>query len=375
MSRELRICPGVGARKCGAFLSTLDRDPHPTCARCRGKICTRDMTCDFCADWSSAQWELFTKKRSYKERKKLPPSGSVPPAPKASPRAETPSGVSQPGTSSSSFSRPSGGQDERGGGLRVHLVLCPVRLLPLPLGLGLARGWGECLWTLVCCARACLRLFCSFGRWGLLVRSGRPLVRSSSLVASPRSSPHVRRRGELREVSEDRSRVVSSHGSQSSDRGARKDRRARSRTDSFPDRGRHSRSRSSSRSRSRGQERRRRSFSRSLSSNERSRSSDRFCSRRGRSRSRGDRSRSLDRYQSHRDRSSRDRSRSSDRYRSRRQRVRSPARRGARGHAISRVVLMTASGHTDDYLPPLFVRHQGRKDGEPDMGCRRVWRQ
>ena len=165
MSRELRICPGVGARKCGAFLSTLDRDPHPTCARCRGKICTRDMTCDFCADWSLAQWELFTKKRSYRERKKIRPSGSVPLAPKTSPRAETPSGVSQPGTSSSSFSRPSGGPDERGG-LRVHLVVCPVRLPPLPLGLGLARGGGECLWMLVCCARARLRLFCSFGSWG-----------------------------------------------------------------------------------------------------------------------------------------------------------------------------------------------------------------
>ena len=52
MSRELRICPGVGDRKCGAFLSRLDRDPHPTCARCRGKICTKDLTCDFCAVWS-----------------------------------------------------------------------------------------------------------------------------------------------------------------------------------------------------------------------------------------------------------------------------------------------------------------------------------
>ena len=98
------------------FCQHWTRDPHPTCARCRGKICTKDMTCDFCADWSVAQWELFTKKRSYKERKKSRPSGSVPPAPQASPRAETPSGVSQPGTSSSSFSRPSGGQDERGGG-------------------------------------------------------------------------------------------------------------------------------------------------------------------------------------------------------------------------------------------------------------------
>ena len=115
MSRELRICPGVGNRKCGAFLSTLDRDPHPTCARCRGKICTKDMNCDFCADWSAAQWERFTKKRSYKERKKSCPSGSVPPTSQTSPRAETPSGVSRPGTSSSSSSLPVGGQGKQEG--------------------------------------------------------------------------------------------------------------------------------------------------------------------------------------------------------------------------------------------------------------------
>ena len=62
MSRELRICPGVGDRKYGAFLSRLDRDPHPTCTRCRGKVCTKDLTCDFCAVWSAEQWELFAKK-------------------------------------------------------------------------------------------------------------------------------------------------------------------------------------------------------------------------------------------------------------------------------------------------------------------------
>ena len=146
MSRELRICPGVWSRKCGAFLSSLDRDPHPTCARCRGKICTRDLTCDFCIGWSPSQWELFAKKRSYKDRKKFRPSGSVPPAPGPSPRAGTSSEVPQPGTSSSSSSRPSGGQVKRGvGGLRVHLVLCPVRLPLLPLDLGLARGEGVSL--------------------------------------------------------------------------------------------------------------------------------------------------------------------------------------------------------------------------------------
>ena len=114
MSKELRICPGVGARKCGAFLARLDRDPHPTCARCRGRICTKDMTCVFCAVWSAEQWELFAKKRSYKERKHRP-SGSAPPAQQASPRAETSSGVSRPGTSSSSSSRPLGGQGKREG--------------------------------------------------------------------------------------------------------------------------------------------------------------------------------------------------------------------------------------------------------------------
>ena len=116
MSRELRICPGVGGRKCRAFLCSLDRDPHPTCARCRGKICMRDITCDFCVGWTPGQWELFAKKRTYKERKRSRPSGSVPPAPGATPRAGTSSGVPQSGTSSSSFSYPSGGQDKKGGG-------------------------------------------------------------------------------------------------------------------------------------------------------------------------------------------------------------------------------------------------------------------
>ena len=115
MSRELRLCPGVGGRKCGAFLPSLDREPHPTCTRCRGKICTKDLTCDFCIGWSSSQWEAFAKKRSYKERKRSRPSGSLPPATKTSPRAGTFSEVLHPGASSSSSSLPSGGQAKNGG--------------------------------------------------------------------------------------------------------------------------------------------------------------------------------------------------------------------------------------------------------------------
>ena len=106
---NLGLCQGIkdlswgGGQEVWRFLARLDRDPHPTCTRCRGKICTRDMTCDFCAVWSAEQWELFGKKRSYKERKHRP-SGSAPSAQQTSPRAETSSGVSRPGTSSSSSS-------------------------------------------------------------------------------------------------------------------------------------------------------------------------------------------------------------------------------------------------------------------------------
>ena len=47
----------------------------------------------------------------------------------------------------------------------------------------------------------------------------------------------------------------------------------------------------------------------------------------------------------------------------------------ARGHVIYRIVLTAVRGHADDYLPPLIVRDQGRKDDEPDVSSRRVLRQ
>ena len=217
----------MGGQKCGAFLPSLDRDPHPTCARCRGKICARDMTCDFCVVWSPAQWELFAKKRTYKDRKRSRPSGSVPPAPEAMPCAGTSSEVPQPGTSFSSFSRPSGGQDESGGG-------------------GGVSGHSS-----VARERASVSSAPSGAGEGEVARSQRTRpARAASSVSSRRSSQHARRRDESREVSEDRSIARSSRASRSSGRGARKDRRARSRSDSSRDRGCRSRSRSSYRSRS-----------------------------------------------------------------------------------------------------------------------------
>ena len=256
MSRELRICPGVGGRKCGAFLSSLDRDPHPTCARCRGKICTRDMTCDFCVGWSPAQWELFAKKCTYKEHKRSCHSGSVPPVTGASPRGGTSSEVPQPGTSSSS-SRPSGGQDKRGGGgLGVHLVLRPVRLPLLPLDLGPATGVEVSLDVrlLRTSAPLSLQLLRELQRWRLLCRSGLPLPAPLPRLLLPHSSQHAPQRDELREASVDHSCSRSSRVSRSSDRGTRKDRGARSRSDSSRDRGRRSHSRSAYRSRSRASE-------------------------------------------------------------------------------------------------------------------------
>ena len=330
MSKELRICPGVGARKCGAFLARLDRDPHPTCTRCRGRICTKDMTCDFCAVWSAEQWDLFAKKRSYKERKHRP-SGSAPPAQQTSPRAETASGVSRPGTSSASSSHPLGGQEKQGGSRGAPGVVLggapspPARPRSSERGgsaSGLASGMGGLAPSSPSPSGG--------GEAGVARSRQTPLSRVSESVASPQFSPHVPRRENSRESSASCSRALSSRDSRSSGRGSRKDKRARSREGSSRGRRRRSRSRSSSRSRSRGRERGRRSSSASRSSRgrsrrERSRSSDRYRSRRGSSRSRRDRSRSSDRYRSRRDRSRHERSRSFDRYRSRRERARSPA--------------------------------------------------
>ena len=287
MSRELRICPGVGGRKCGAFLSSLDRDPHPTCA------C--DLTCDFCVGWSPAQWELFAKKRTYKERKRSHPSGSVPPAPGALPHVGTSSEVPQPGTSSSSSSRPSGGQDKGGGGggesRGAPGVASREASSPPARPRSSERGGSVSGRLSVARERTSVSSALSGAAEREVARSQRTSpARAASSVAAPHSSQHTQRRDELREVSGDRSLSRSSRVSRSSDRGTRKDRRARSRSDSSRDRDRRSRSRFAYRSRLSGREHQRQSSSRSLSSRKRSRSSDRSRSRRVRSSSRGDRS-------------------------------------------------------------------------------------
>ena len=357
MSRELRICPGVGARKCGAFLARLDRDPHPTCTRCRWKVCTKDLTCDFCAVWSAEQWELFSMKRSYKERKR--PSGSDPPAQQTSPRLETSLGVSRPGTSSSS--RPLGAQGKQEGSRGAPGVVCGGAPSPPARPRSSETGGSASRHSSGAGGLAPSSPSPSGGGGAGVPRSLQtPLSRVSDVVDSPQFSPHVPRRGNLRESSASCLRVLSSRGSRSSDRGSRKDKRARSRESSSRGRRRCSHSRSSSRSRSRGRERRQRSSSASLSSRarsrrERSRSFDCYCSRRGSSRSRRDRSRSSDRYRSRRERSR------SDRYRSRRQRTRSPARRGER------------SDHSRSPVLPSRSHDRSRSGGRLPGSPARLW--
>ena len=86
MSCGQRLCPGVGGRRCGAFMSPIFRDPHPTCVRCRGKKCMADMTFDTCKDWSVAQWEAFLKMLPYSVRRRKRLSGSaLPPVPQTPP--------------------------------------------------------------------------------------------------------------------------------------------------------------------------------------------------------------------------------------------------------------------------------------------------
>ena len=154
------------------------------------------LTYDFCAVWSAAQGERFYKKRSYKERKKHRPSGSVPPEQQTSPLAETSSGVSRPGTSSS---RPLGGQgkqeESRGapGVVSGGALSPPARGVGLPLGFRLGRA-GSLPLLLLLRGRA---------KWELPARCRRPFPAppiSLTLPNSHRTFHEVGIRGSLRHL-------------------------------------------------------------------------------------------------------------------------------------------------------------------------------
>ena len=113
MSCDQRLCPGVGGRRCGVFVSPLFRDPRLTSARCRGTKCSADMTCDICKEWSVAQWEAFLKRCPYSECCKKRPSGSVLTSapPPVSPSASTSSQAGRLVPPPRSLPHPSKGRD------------------------------------------------------------------------------------------------------------------------------------------------------------------------------------------------------------------------------------------------------------------------
>ena len=73
---NFRMCSGVGGRTCGRRMSSLDRDPHPTCPTCRGKQCFREDPCSVCFNWPEDQWARYSSRKKYQRKAK--PGGSIP---------------------------------------------------------------------------------------------------------------------------------------------------------------------------------------------------------------------------------------------------------------------------------------------------------
>ena len=258
MSCDQRLCPGVGGCRCGVFMSPIFRDPHPTCARCRGIKYTVDVTCDICKDWSVAQWEAFLKRLPYNGRRKKCPSGSVlPPAsPTPPPSVLASSEAGRPALPPRSLPPPSEGRDRSGEVEGVHCV--GSREAPTPSSLQSKEGVGG----------GAARALASAGAGDLATSSlpgegvaGSSCSQESLVLADPdpvafSSSSRGDRRshsGGKGDSTGDRSRSHSSRLSPPRGRASREERRcARFRSRGAGDWYRASSSRSTDRSRSRG---------------------------------------------------------------------------------------------------------------------------
>ena len=140
---EQRLCPGVGGRRCGAFMSPLFRDPNPTCVRCRAIKCSADVTCDICKDWSVKQWEAFLKWRPFSEHRKKRPSGSSLPSapPTIPPSASASSEAGRSAPPPRSLPSSSEGRDRSGETEGVPCVgSCKVSLPPSRRSVGEDQG-------------------------------------------------------------------------------------------------------------------------------------------------------------------------------------------------------------------------------------------
>ena len=123
------------------------------------------------------------KKLSYIDRMKPScPSGYVPPAPLASPRAETPSGVSQLGLLPLLFPTLQVVRG-RGGGLGMHLVLCPGGASSPPAGSRSSERGGSASGLLSVARERALALLAPSGAGkGRVARSQRSFFMPATLL-------------------------------------------------------------------------------------------------------------------------------------------------------------------------------------------------
>ena len=54
-------CAGTGSQPCNRFRSSIDRELHPTCLKCRGRYCNSDNPCSVCLEWDEGHWASFRK--------------------------------------------------------------------------------------------------------------------------------------------------------------------------------------------------------------------------------------------------------------------------------------------------------------------------
>ena len=157
------------------------------------------MICDICAVGRRLSGNKLYRRVLTKRKKSSRPSGSVPTAPPTSPRAETSSGVSRPGTSSSSL--PLGGQGKQEGSQGAPGVLSGGASSPPARSRSSERGGGAS--RLSPGARPLLLLLRERAKWELPARCRLPFPAppiSLSLPNSHRTFHDVRIRGRLRSL-------------------------------------------------------------------------------------------------------------------------------------------------------------------------------
>ena len=145
----------------------------------------------------------FHKEKILQRKEKTSPFRLCSPAQQTSPRAETSSGVSRPGTSSSSSSLPLGGQGRQGGSQGAPCAGSGGAPSPPARPRSSERGGSASGHSSGAQGRAPASSSPSgVGEGGAARALQMPLSRASDLVVSPQFSPHVPRRGNSRETSE-----------------------------------------------------------------------------------------------------------------------------------------------------------------------------